>query len=93
MNDKIRGFAPANPKNFCLLKTAPLPGYTMLIDSGEIASQGVGTGAVFPVHQIEDLTRFPAGGVLVARHSSPELKQRKSRCFQAVETPWGDQIF
>lgn len=73
-----------NPKNFCLLKTAPLPGYTMLIDSGEIASQGVGTGAVFPVHQIEDLTRFPAGGVLVARHSSPEYVVVMRSCSAIV---------
>ena len=61
-----------SPKNFCLLKAAPLAGYQLLIDGGEIASQGVGKGPAFHVRAIEDLARFPEGGVLIARHSSPE---------------------
>lgn len=61
-----------SPKNFCLLKAAPLKGYRLIVDAGEIASQGVGTGPIFPVTSVADLTNFPAGGVLMARHSSPE---------------------
>jgi pyruvate,water dikinase len=61
-----------SPKDFCLLKAAPLEGYRLLIDSSEIASQGVGNGPVFHVRAMEDLANFPPGGVLIARHSSPE---------------------
>lgn len=61
-----------NPKNFCLLTAAPLAGYTLLLDNSEIASQGVGKGPAFHVRAVEDLSRFPEGGVLIARHSSPE---------------------
>ncbi len=61
-----------NPKNFCLLKAAPLEGYPLIVDSSDIASQGVGTGPVYPVQAVEDLANFPSGAVLLARHSSPE---------------------
>ncbi|WP_028318253.1 PEP/pyruvate-binding domain-containing protein [Desulfobulbus elongatus] len=61
-----------SPKNFCLLKTAPLEGYRLIVDSGEIASQGVGRGSAVHVRSMEDLADFPEGGVLIARHSSPE---------------------
>ncbi|WP_319587345.1 PEP/pyruvate-binding domain-containing protein [uncultured Desulfobulbus sp.] len=61
-----------SPKDFCLLKAAPLEGYRLLIDSSEIASQGVGNGPVFYVRAMEDLANFPPGGVLISRHSSPE---------------------
>ncbi|MDK9707226.1 MAG: PEP-utilizing enzyme [Desulforhopalus sp.] len=60
------------PTNSCLLKSAPLTGHTLLIDSCEIASQGVGIGQAFHVESIEDLAGFPPGGVLIAQHSSPE---------------------
>jgi pyruvate,water dikinase len=59
-------------KNSCLLKTPPLDGFPLIVDSSEIASQGVGTGPAFHVHTMEDLANFPDGGVLIARHSSPE---------------------
>lgn len=61
-----------SPKNFCLLKAPPLAGYPLIVDSSDIASQGVGTGPAFPVQAVEELADFPPGGVLVARHSSPE---------------------
>ncbi len=60
-----------SPKNLHLL-SAPLPGYSLLLDGCEIASQGVGCGPAFHVQVIEDLADLPEGGVLVARHSSPE---------------------
>ena len=42
----------------------------MLIDHGTVACRGVGAGPVFLVRRDEDLKNFPAGGVLVARHTS-----------------------
>ena len=69
-----------SPKNFHLLKAAPLAGYPLLLDGCEIASQGVGCGPAFHVQAIEDLARFPEGGVLVARHSSPEYVVVMRRC-------------
>lgn len=73
-----------NPKDFCLLKTAPLPGYNMLLGNGEIASQGIGTGQVFHVHSVDDLADFPQDGVLVARRSSPEYVIVMRRCSAIV---------
>ena len=61
-----------SPKNFCLLKAAPLKGYRMIVDGSEIAAQGVGKGPAVHVRTAEDLINFPPGGVLIARHSSPE---------------------
>ncbi|MDL2285871.1 phosphoenolpyruvate synthase, partial [Desulfococcaceae bacterium OttesenSCG-928-F15] len=61
-----------NPKDLSLVKAKPLTGYTLLADHCEIASQGVGHGSIFQVHSTDDLSKFPEGGVLLARHSSPE---------------------
>ncbi|MCL2457761.1 MAG: PEP-utilizing enzyme [Desulfobulbus sp.] len=61
-----------SPTNFSLLKAAPLKGYELIVDGGEVASQGVGNGLVVHVRSMEDLADFPEGGVLIARHSSPE---------------------
>lgn len=73
-----------NPKNFCLLKAAPLAGYRLLLDSGEIASQGVGKGPAFHVHAEADLVDFPQGGVLIARHSSPEYVVVMRHCSAII---------
>jgi pyruvate,water dikinase len=73
-----------SPKNFCLLKAAPLPGYKLLIDTSEIASQGVGKGPAFHVHSVEDLASFPAGGVLISRHSSPEYVVVMRNCSAII---------
>jgi len=59
-------------KNFCLLKAPPLEGYRLIVERSEIASQGVGTGPACHVLSVDDLANFPPGGVLIARHSSPE---------------------
>jgi pyruvate,water dikinase len=61
-----------NPKNFCLLKAPALTGHSLILEDSEIASQGVGKGPAFHVRSVEDLADFPHGGVLIARHSSPE---------------------
>jgi len=46
--------------------------YTVLLDHGAVACRGVGAGPVVLVRRDEDLKDFPAGGVLVARHTSPK---------------------
>lgn len=61
-----------NPRDLSLVKAKPLAGYELLVDHCEVASQGVGKGPVFHVRSLEDLSVFPEGGVLFARHSSPE---------------------
>jgi pyruvate,water dikinase len=44
--------------------------HAVLIDQGTVACRGVGAGPVFLVRRAEDLINFPAGSVLVARHTS-----------------------
>lgn len=73
-----------SPKNFCLLKAAPLAGYRLIFDGSEIASQGVGKGQVFHVHSEADLVNFPPGGVLIARHSSPEYVVVMRHCSAII---------
>ncbi len=46
---------------------------TVLIDKGECASAGLGSGKVFLLNRSKDLVNFPTGGVLVVRKTSPEL--------------------
>jgi pyruvate,water dikinase len=54
------------------LDLTALAQYPVLIEAGDIASPGVGFGPVFQVRSEDDLSRFPEGAVLVARHSSPK---------------------
>ena len=54
------------------VKTKTLKQYPVLLDQGSIACRGVGAGPVVLVRREEDLRNFPAGGVLVARHTSPK---------------------
>lgn len=55
--------APAGP--------APEPGLSPLLEGGQTARPGGGSGPVHLVLAERDLETFPAGAVLVARHSSP----------------------
>lgn len=48
-----------------------LEGRTLLLEGGETACPGAGSGPVHLVERDEDLDSFPKGGVLVAHHSSP----------------------
>lgn len=73
-----------NPKDFGLLKAAPLPGYRLIFDGSDIASQGVGTGRAFHVHNEAELVNFPQGGVLIARHSSPEYVVVMRKCSAII---------
>ncbi len=54
------------------VKARTLKQYPVLLDQGSIACRGVGAGPVVLVRRDEDLRNFPAGGVLVARHTSPK---------------------
>ena len=56
----------------CQMKAEPVSGYRVIIEESGIACQGIGKGPAFHVHSVDDLGRFPQGGVLVAHHSSPE---------------------
>ncbi len=48
-------------------------GYPLLLTGGAVAFPGVGVGAAFQVTCDEDLVNFPEGGVLVAKHSTPQF--------------------
>jgi len=48
-------------------------GRTVLVQGGEVARPGVGSGPAFLVRNDDDLGGFPEGGVLVAAHSSPKF--------------------
>lgn len=66
------------------LKTFPrVEGYPILVEGGAVAFPGVGSGPAFHVHSDEDLANFPPGGVLVAKHSSPQfvLVMQKARAI------------
>ncbi len=73
-----------NPKQLGFVKADPLPGHQVLVNHGEIASQGVGVGPAYHIHADEDLARFPEGGVLVATHSSPEYVLVMRRCSAII---------
>lgn len=46
---------------------------TVLIEKGECASPGIGSGNVFLLNRSKDLVNFPSGGILVVKKTSPEL--------------------
>ena len=50
-----------------------LDGYPILIDTGAVASPGVGFGKAFVISSEDELKNFPEGGVLIAKHSSPNF--------------------
>lgn len=53
--------------------TPIIPGYPLLVDEGAVAYPGIGFGPAFQVHSEDDLSAFPEGGILVAKHSSPKF--------------------
>lgn len=71
-------------KNGVTIKSEPIPGYKILIDESEVASQGVGTGNAFHLLSEADLTSFPKGAVLVAHHSSPEYVVVMKQCSAII---------
>jgi len=57
---------------------------TPVLEGGYVASPGFGSGPVFVLESDEDIAHFPAGGVLVARHSAPSYAQVMDRCAAIV---------
>jgi pyruvate,water dikinase len=54
-------------------KTIPLiPNYPILVEDGEIAFPGIGIGPAYQVQADDDLSEFPEGAVLIARHALPK---------------------
>ena len=65
---------------------APSPAVDLepLLSGGQTARPGAGAGPAFLVKREEDLNQFPAGGVLVAAHSSPALAAALPRAAAVV---------
>ena len=56
------------------IKNIPrLTEYPVLVEDGAVAFPGVRFGKAFQVHSDEDLSNFPDGAILVAKHSSPDF--------------------
>lgn len=51
----------------------PCPGRDVILEGGDTACPGTGSGEVFQYGKEDDLTAFPDGAVLVAPHSSPKF--------------------
>ncbi len=56
-----------------LKKFPRVEGYPVLVEGGEVAFPGVGSGPAFHVRSDEDLVNFPPGAVLIAKHSTPQF--------------------
>ncbi|MEW6186675.1 MAG: PEP/pyruvate-binding domain-containing protein, partial [Thermodesulfobacteriota bacterium] len=65
-----------------------IPDYPLLIEEGAVAFPGIGSGPAVHIRSEEDLIRFPEGGVLVARHSSPQYVMVMKRA-RAIVTDMG----
>ena len=63
----------ADSRNDKSLRQPPEPGHAVLLDNADIAATGAGFGPVCHVETDDQLARFPEGGILLARHSSPNL--------------------
>ncbi|MFH0998727.1 MAG: PEP/pyruvate-binding domain-containing protein [Pseudomonadota bacterium] len=71
-----------------LTSSEPLPGYSVIIEGGSVASPGVGYGPAYHVRSEADLMAFPEGGILIASYSYPQyvLVMQKA---QALVTDFG----
>lgn len=58
-------------------KPRPVPtyiaGYRLLLEKGTIACKGIASGRARVIRDVEDLADFPAGSVLIARHTSTKF--------------------
>jgi pyruvate,water dikinase len=66
----------------------PVVGASVLLNGGEVACPGAGTGTVTHMTEDDDLAAFPDGGVLVSRRSSPRFVRVMSRA-RAIVTDLG----
>jgi pyruvate,water dikinase len=65
-----------------------VPGHEILIGKGIIACKGIGHGKVQIIRSDADLTDFPDGAVLVAKHTSPKYVSVMNRA-SAIVTDFG----
>jgi pyruvate,water dikinase len=72
----------------CATFSEPLPGFSVILEGGSIASPGVGYGPACHVRSESDLLAFPDGGILIASYSYPQyvLVMQKA---QALVTDFG----
>ena len=70
------------------ITTPVIVGHKLLIEGGDAAFGGIGFGKVVMPASMKELPQFPADGILVARHSSPEYAQIMDRA-QAIITETG----
>jgi pyruvate,water dikinase len=66
----------------------PHPGVPLLLEGGETACPGVGSGPVVFMSEDSEIDSFPEGGVLVARRSSPKFVRLMSKT-KAIVTDVG----
>ncbi len=66
----------------------PIEGRTTLLNAGDIACPGVGSGPAIHLDEDGDIDSFPEGGVLVARRSSPRFVRLMAKA-RAIVTDAG----
>jgi pyruvate,water dikinase len=76
-----------------VMNPEPLKGHKVLIDSGVIACKGVGTGIAYLVNRVEDLSNFPDGSILIARHVSPKFVTVMNKAVAIVADAWSDSEY
>lgn len=81
-------YLASQDEQYAATKLPLFENYPLLISGGVIASTGVGCGPAFHVRSDDDLTQFPDGAVLVAKHSSPKFVVVMPRA-QAILTDAG----
>jgi pyruvate,water dikinase len=79
---------PLRVLQYSAAKEPPEPGSTLLLEGGEVACPGVGAGPAVHLDADGDVEAFPAGGVLVARRSSPKFVRLMTKA-KAIVTDAG----
>lgn len=72
----------------CSSEVPRVEGYPLLVEGGAVVFPGVGFGPAVHVKSEEDLETFPYGGVLVARHATPQFVMVMTKA-QAIVTDLG----
>lgn len=70
------------------LSARPIEGYPLLLEAGDTAFPGVGSGPVVLMDEDADMTLFPEGAVLVAPRSSPRFVRVMGKA-SAIVTEYG----
>ncbi len=86
----LRTFDILSSPKVCL--PTRIEGYNVILDKGVIACKGIGTGKAFVLKDEEDLSNFPQGAVLVAKHTSPKfvtIMNKASAIVTDVGSPTG----